>query len=255
MALLSTYTNPVSSIKPGQLASNTVTTQAIAASAVTAEKMSGNQSGNAPVYGCRAWVNFNGFHINNIPENLGSTNTLSVTAGNNFGFWTNSAAAYTNNLLGVRYKITRINATSGGTLGGVDVATDGIQIIEVISSTRFKFRFLSNQIPTSDASITGNNTSDFTYQGLGIRESGNVNRIIYDGVGAYTIVFQTPMPHANYALLGSTDCSQSNAVVDFGASISTFSTLSCQVFTGSGYRAGTTFGTPQDNSITVSIIC
>jgi hypothetical protein len=62
------------------LAANTVTTSALASGAVTTEKialgavitadladgavtaakMSGSQSGDAPVYGCRAWVNFNG---------------------------------------------------------------------------------------------------------------------------------------------------------------------------------------------------
>jgi len=38
--------------------SNSITTNFIAASAVTAEKMSGGQTGSAPIYGCRAWVNF-----------------------------------------------------------------------------------------------------------------------------------------------------------------------------------------------------
>lgn len=35
-----------------------VQTVNIAPSAVTAEKLSGGQTGSAPVYGCRAWVNF-----------------------------------------------------------------------------------------------------------------------------------------------------------------------------------------------------
>jgi hypothetical protein len=29
-------------------------------SSITADKLSGGQSGSAPIYGCRAWVNFNG---------------------------------------------------------------------------------------------------------------------------------------------------------------------------------------------------
>jgi hypothetical protein len=43
-----------------KIALSAVTTQTIANSAITAEKMSGGQFGGAPVYGIRAWVNFNG---------------------------------------------------------------------------------------------------------------------------------------------------------------------------------------------------
>ena len=48
------------SVTTTAIASGAITTQTIANSAVTAEKMSGGQTGNAPVYGCRAWVNFDG---------------------------------------------------------------------------------------------------------------------------------------------------------------------------------------------------
>lgn len=43
-----------------KIADSSITTQTISNSAITAEKMSGGQIGDAPVYGCRAWVNFNG---------------------------------------------------------------------------------------------------------------------------------------------------------------------------------------------------
>lgn len=43
-----------------QLASNAVTTAKIADANITAAKLDGAQSGTAPIFGVRAWVNFNG---------------------------------------------------------------------------------------------------------------------------------------------------------------------------------------------------
>ena len=37
-----------------------ITTAKLAAAATTPDKLSGGQSGSAPVYGCRAWCNFDG---------------------------------------------------------------------------------------------------------------------------------------------------------------------------------------------------
>jgi hypothetical protein len=42
------------------IGSSRVTTSMVADSAITAPKLSGAQTGSAPVYGCRAWVNFDG---------------------------------------------------------------------------------------------------------------------------------------------------------------------------------------------------
>jgi hypothetical protein len=47
-------------INTPELSSGAVTTDKIALSAITAEKMSGGQTGNAPIFGTRAWVYFNG---------------------------------------------------------------------------------------------------------------------------------------------------------------------------------------------------
>lgn len=47
-------------VTTAKIALSAVTTQTIANSAITAEKMSGGQTGSAPVYGCRAWVHFSG---------------------------------------------------------------------------------------------------------------------------------------------------------------------------------------------------
>ena len=42
------------------LAAGAIGTTQLAAAAVTAAKLDGAQTGSAPIYGCRAWVNFNG---------------------------------------------------------------------------------------------------------------------------------------------------------------------------------------------------
>ena len=44
----------------------TGTSSAVADGAVSAAKLDGAQSGSAPVYGCRAWVNFDGTTVTNV---------------------------------------------------------------------------------------------------------------------------------------------------------------------------------------------
>jgi len=51
---------PDASIVADDLASNAVTTAKVADANITAAKLDGAQSGSAPIYGARAWVNFNG---------------------------------------------------------------------------------------------------------------------------------------------------------------------------------------------------
>lgn len=59
-----------------ELASNAVTTVKITDANITASKLSGAQSGSAPIYGARAWVNFNGTGTVAI---RGSGNVSSIT--------------------------------------------------------------------------------------------------------------------------------------------------------------------------------
>lgn len=53
-------TDTITGLSAGGLPDNSITTNDIANGAVTASKLSGGQSGAAPVYGCRAWCVFNG---------------------------------------------------------------------------------------------------------------------------------------------------------------------------------------------------
>jgi hypothetical protein len=50
----------ITGLSAGGLPDLSVTTEEIAAGAITAPKLDGAQSGTAPIYGARAWVNFNG---------------------------------------------------------------------------------------------------------------------------------------------------------------------------------------------------
>lgn len=50
----------ITGLASGGLPDSTIVTADIADAAITAAKMSGAQSGSAPIYGARAWVNFNG---------------------------------------------------------------------------------------------------------------------------------------------------------------------------------------------------
>jgi hypothetical protein len=43
---------------------SSITTDKLAAGCVTPNRLSGGQTGNAPIYGCRAWVNFDGTTVN-----------------------------------------------------------------------------------------------------------------------------------------------------------------------------------------------
>jgi hypothetical protein len=53
-------TGSITGLSAGGLPDLSVTTAEIAAGAVTAAKLDGAQSGSAPIYGARAWVNFSG---------------------------------------------------------------------------------------------------------------------------------------------------------------------------------------------------
>lgn len=50
----------ITGISAGGLPDASITTAEIADGNITPEKLSGAQSGSAPIYGARAWVNFNG---------------------------------------------------------------------------------------------------------------------------------------------------------------------------------------------------
>jgi hypothetical protein len=76
----------ITGLAAGGLPNSSVVTADIADAAITAAKLDGAQSGSAPIYGARAWVNFNG------------TNTVAIRASGNVSSITdNGAGDYTVN--------------------------------------------------------------------------------------------------------------------------------------------------------------
>lgn len=178
------------------LTSANIGTAQLVNGSVTADKLGTNEQRQI----AKAWVNFNGSAIGS-SFNAGSNNTISCNSGATIGTWVGSGWEASN--VGVIYKITQINGVSGGTLGGVNVSTLGVQIISVESSTSATFRFLSGTT-TSAQSVTGtgSSASGFSYSTSGIRSSYNVSSITKNGTGIYTVNFTTAMADANYAIVG-----------------------------------------------------
>lgn len=79
-------TGSITGVTAGGLPSGSVTTANIADANITAAKLNGAQSGSAPIYGARAWVNFNG------------TSTVAIRASGNVSSITdNGTGDYTVN--------------------------------------------------------------------------------------------------------------------------------------------------------------
>jgi hypothetical protein len=85
----------LNAIGTAQLSAQSVTTLTIANSAITAEKMSGGQTGSAPVYGCRAWVKFDGSRDTSGVISGSNTNRLINASGNVTSVLRNAAGDYT----------------------------------------------------------------------------------------------------------------------------------------------------------------
>jgi len=86
----------VTGISAGGLPDGCIQTADVADANITAPKLSGAQSGSAPVYGCRAWVNFDG--TRNEADTGASTNGANVkirASGNVSSVLKNSAGNYT----------------------------------------------------------------------------------------------------------------------------------------------------------------
>jgi hypothetical protein len=83
---LQTITPSDLTVSTAKIQTNAVTTDKIADANITAAKLNGAQSGSAPIYGARAWVNFNG------------TGTVAIRASGNVSSITdNGTGEYTVN--------------------------------------------------------------------------------------------------------------------------------------------------------------
>jgi len=174
-------------------------------------------SGTAPLYMCRAWVNFDGTTSGTF---AGGTSTVSRTAGST------TATITTTNSHGL------ITGNSVYALTGV---VAGAYTVTVLTLTTFTITTVATTVLTA-ASIT--------FAVNSIRASGNVSSITDGGAGIYTVNFTTALPDANYSytfgyisLTAVPSASTSTPSVD--ANVVSSSSLSIRVFQylGSGNNA------------------
>ena len=86
---------PDDSIIAADIAAGAVTTAKVADANITAAKLDGAQTGSAPIYGCRAWVNFDGTKDTTGATSTANTNRLIRASGNVASVLRNAAGDYT----------------------------------------------------------------------------------------------------------------------------------------------------------------
>ena len=72
-----------------------LTTASLQDNSVTAAKLNGGQTGSAPVYGCRAWVNFDGTRDTTGAASTANTNRFIRQSGNVTSVLRNAQGEYT----------------------------------------------------------------------------------------------------------------------------------------------------------------
>ena len=160
-------------VSTSKIATSAVTADKVAGAAITAPKLDGAQTGTAPVFGVRAWVNFNGLtaaDIGGTYARAGSVVTVDTTVPHG---------------LIVGHKVS-LDFTSG-------TATDGaFYVATVPNASSF----------TVTHGTPGATSGTVTLLRRLIRASGNVANVSYLAVGTYAVNFATALPNANYACSG-----------------------------------------------------
>ena len=177
-------------IASANIVDGTIVTADIADAAITAPKLNGAQTGTAPIYGIRAWANFNSTTNTNVAgtySRTGTTVTITVTGH----------GLIAGNLIFIDY------AFGTGTL-----PFDGLY--EVLAVT-------DANIFTVTSSVSALATGTLTLLRKTIRASGNISCISAASAnptippssldsaqdGYYVANFSVAMPSANYSILGT----------------------------------------------------
>jgi hypothetical protein len=157
-----------------RIGSSAITTARINDAAVTAAKLDGAQTGSAPIYGCRAWVNFDGTTADNIGgtySRTGTTVTVDTTVAHG---------------LKANHRV-QLDFTSGAAADGA------FTVVTAPTDTQF----------TVTHGTSGTTSGSVTLLRRAIRASGNVASVTYyNAAGVYAVNFSTALPDANYALAG-----------------------------------------------------
>ena len=118
---------PDDSIIAADIAAGAVTTAKVADANITAAKLDGAQSGSAPIYGARAWVNFNG------------TGTVAIRASGNVSSITdNGTGDYTVNFTTAMADANYTVVTSSDRQGGDCFNTNGSAAAPTSSGIRLQ---------------------------------------------------------------------------------------------------------------------
>ena len=195
----------------------TVTTSNIIDASITAPKLSGAQTGAAPIFGVRAWVAYDpdtpiSPEFSGTYSRSGTTVTV-IAAGH--GLKTGS--------------LVYLNFTSGA-------ATDGEFVITGVSTTT-----VTNDTFTITHGTSGSTSGNVGIPRATITGSGNVSSVTLIATGRQVVNFTTEMPNANYAAVASPEnhpSSTSNGVCDIASKY----IGACQVRTQSA--GGTDFDQP-----------
>lgn len=200
-----------------------VTTAKIADAAITAPKLNGAQTGTAPIFGVRAWVNFNG----TTSADIGGTYTRSLT--------TVTVTTSVPHGLIVGHKVF-LDFTSGGAADGAFVVT------AITSSTIFTVTHgTSGTIPSGNVTLSRRL----------INASGNVANVSYLAAGKYAVNFTTALPDANYARSGFANFNSGLTAGLVGTdNVGTTTAQSCDIFVGNSGN-GVEFNTTVVNAIFV----
>lgn len=161
-------------ISGSKLANNAITTIKITDSSITAPKLNGAQTGTAPIFGVRAWVDFNGI----------TTENISGTAVRNAGSTT-----------------ATITITNHGLLTGHMVY---INFAATITDSSYNITKVDNNTFTIVTSASTEATTTATVVLVSIRGQGNVSCVSRASTGVFLINFTVAMPNAFYA--GSCSC-------------------------------------------------
>ena len=129
--------------------------------------------GSAPLYSCRAWVNFNGTAAGTF---AGGASTVTRVAGSTTATITTTTAhgLITGNYV---YALTGVVA--------------GSYVVTVLTATTFTITTVATTALTAVS---------ITFAVNSIRGSGNVSSVADNGVGDYTVNFTVVMPDINYAV-------------------------------------------------------
>lgn len=112
---------------------STLVTNTIPPSSISADKLSGGQSGSAPIYGCRAWVRFDPFRDASGATNTLNTNRFLINRGNVTSVLRNSTGDYT-----ITFTVPMPNTDYAilGTTGTNDTSVNALICYELNTNSR-----------------------------------------------------------------------------------------------------------------------